>query len=61
MVQNAWKKITENLGFVKNSKFFRGSTEAAVCECFSINSQKNTCIGVLYIKFEGIKSVTLLQ
>ena len=47
MVQNVWEKITENLGYVENSNFIRGSTEAAVRGCSGINSKENTGGGIL--------------
>ena len=37
MVQNVLEEITENLGFVENSNFIRGSAEAAVRRCSGIN------------------------
>ena len=37
MAQNIWEKIAENIGFVENDNFIRGSTEAAVLGCSSIN------------------------
>ena len=42
MNQNFWGEITENLGFVENSNFIRGSTDAAVRGCSGINSKENT-------------------
>ena len=46
VVENAWEEIAENLDFVENSDFIRGSTEAAVRSCCGINSQENTHGGV---------------
>ena len=42
MAQNVWDKIAENLDFVENSNFIRGSTEVAVRGCPGENSQENT-------------------
>ena len=36
------KKIAENLDFVENSDFIRGSTGAGFRMCSSLNSQENT-------------------
>ena len=48
MVQNRWEKITENFSFiVENSNFISESEEAAVHGCSIINSNENTCGGVL--------------
>ena len=48
MVQNIWEKITENFSFIEgNSNFISWSEEAAVRGCSSINSNENTCGGVL--------------
>ena len=47
MVQNIWEKIAENLGFVENNNFIRGSTEVAVHRCSDINKQESSCGGVL--------------
>ena len=38
MVLNVWEKVGENLCFVENSNFIKGSTEAAVRGCSSVNS-----------------------
>ena len=46
-VQNVWKEIAENLDFVENSDFIRESIEAAFHGCSVINSQENTCGGVV--------------
>ena len=40
MVQNVWKKVTDNLGFVKISNCIKGSTEAAVHGCSGTNSRE---------------------
>ena len=40
------KKIAENLGFVENSNFVRGSAEAGFC--VDLNSLKNTRGGALF-------------
>ena len=47
MVQNIWEKIAENLGFVENNNFIRGSTEAAVHGCSDINKPESSRGGVL--------------
>ena len=41
MIQNVKGKIAENLNFVKKQEPFRGSTEGAVHNCSSVNSQEN--------------------
>ena len=40
-VQNFWEKIAENLDFVENSDFIRGSKETFVRSCSHVNFQKN--------------------
>ena len=54
MVQNVWEKIAETLGFVENSNFIKGSTEAAVGGCFGINLKENTSGGVLF--YQGCRT-----
>ena len=46
MVENAWEEVEDNLHFVENSNFIRGSTEADIRNCSGVNSQKNTHGGV---------------
>ena len=57
MVQNVWEKIAEDLCFVENSNFIRGSTEAGIHGWSGINSQKNTRGGVPII--ENLKNLSL--
>ena len=47
MVQNGLEKTTEDLGFVENSSFIRGSTEEAVRGCSGISAHENTRDSVL--------------
>ena len=47
MVRNVLQKTTEDLGFVENSSFIRGSTEEAVCRCSGISAHENTRDSVL--------------
>ena len=47
MVRNVLQKTTEDLGFVENSSFIRGSTEEAVCGCSGISAHENTRDSVL--------------
>ena len=42
MVQNVCEETTEDLRFVENNNFIRGSTEAAVRRCSEINAHENT-------------------
>ena len=43
MIQNVWEKIAKNLGFVENSNFSKGSTEAAVRGCSSTEAAFRRC------------------
>ena len=43
MIQNVWEKIAKNLGFVENSNFGKGSTEAVVRGCSSTEAAFRRC------------------
>ena len=47
MVRNVLQKTTEDLCFVENSSFIRGSTEEAVRGCYGIIAHENTRDSVL--------------
>ena len=61
MVQNFWKKVTDNLGFVKISNCIRESTEAAVHGCSGTNSRETPVAESYFSKVAGLTSITLLQ
>ena len=42
------KKIAENLDFVENSNFIKGSTDAGFWVCPGVDSQESTCGGALF-------------